>query len=38
VTGGDQTELAATFVTYVTGEQGLATLVQFGFGPPPPPG
>jgi molybdate transport system substrate-binding protein len=38
VTGADQAELATTFVTYVTGEQGLATLAQFGFGPPPPPG
>jgi ABC-type molybdate transport system substrate-binding protein len=28
--------MATSFVEYVTGTQGQATLKQFGFGPPPP--
>jgi molybdate transport system substrate-binding protein len=35
VTGAPQSDLATSFVTYVTGEQGQATLASFGFGPPP---
>ncbi|MEP6759297.1 MAG: molybdate ABC transporter substrate-binding protein [Actinomycetota bacterium] len=35
VTGAPQADLATSFVAYVTGEQGQATLASFGFGPPP---
>jgi molybdate transport system substrate-binding protein len=35
VTGAPQSDLATSFVTYVTGAQGRATLASFGFGPPP---
>ena len=35
VTGAPQAELATSFVTYVTGAAGQATLASFGFGPPP---
>jgi molybdate transport system substrate-binding protein len=35
VSGAPQSDLATSFVTYVTGEQGQATLASFGFGPPP---
>ena len=35
VTGAPQPDMAASFVTYVTGAQGEATLAAFGFGPPP---
>jgi molybdate transport system substrate-binding protein len=35
VTGSVNAELASSFVSYVTGSQGEATLRQFGFGPPP---
>jgi molybdate transport system substrate-binding protein len=35
VTGAPQSDLATSFVTYVTGGQGQATLASFGFGPPP---
>jgi molybdate transport system substrate-binding protein len=35
VTGAPAGALATTFVDYVTGSQGEATLTQFGFGPPP---
>jgi len=34
VTGAGNAELASSFVTYVTGSEGEATLTQFGFGPP----
>jgi molybdate transport system substrate-binding protein len=34
VTGSANTKLASSFVTYVTGSQGEATLTQYGFGPP----
>jgi molybdate transport system substrate-binding protein len=36
VTGSSNTDTATSFVEYVTGTQGQATLKQFGFGPPPP--
>jgi molybdate transport system substrate-binding protein len=36
VTGSSNAGLASSFVTYVTGSQGQATLTQNGFGPPPP--
>jgi len=36
VTGSSNTGMATSFVEYVTGTQGQATLKQFGFGPPPP--
>jgi len=35
VTGAAQADTAKSFVTYVTGDQGQATLADFGFGPPP---
>jgi molybdate transport system substrate-binding protein len=35
VTGAPAGDVAATFVTYVTGTAGEATLAEFGFGPPP---
>jgi molybdate transport system substrate-binding protein len=35
VTGAPAGDVAATFVTYVTGTDGEATLADFGFGPPP---
>jgi molybdate transport system substrate-binding protein len=35
VTGSAHTDLAASFVDYVAGSQGEATLQQDGFGPPP---
>jgi molybdate transport system substrate-binding protein len=35
VTGSANSDLASSFVTYVTGSQGEATLKQYGFGPPP---
>jgi molybdate transport system substrate-binding protein len=35
VTGAPAGEVAATFVAYVTGTDGEATLAGFGFGPPP---
>jgi molybdate transport system substrate-binding protein len=35
VTGSSNAELASSFVTYVTGSQGEATLHQYGFEPPP---
>lgn len=35
ITGAPQSDLATSFVSYVTGEQGQATLASFGFGPPP---
>ena len=35
VTGAPQSDLATSFVTYVTGAQGQATLASFGFRPPP---
>ncbi len=35
VTGAPAADMAATFVTYVTGTDGQATLAEFGFGPPP---
>ncbi len=35
VTGAPQADMAASFVTYVIGAQGEATLATFGFGPPP---
>ncbi len=35
VTGAPQSDLATSFVTYVTGAPGQATLASFGFGPPP---
>ncbi len=34
VTGAANAGLASSFVTYVTGSEGEATLTQFGFGPP----
>ena len=34
VSGATQADMAATFVGYVTGSQGQATLQQYGFGPP----
>jgi molybdate transport system substrate-binding protein len=34
VTGSANANLAASFITYVTGTQGEATLMQYGFGPP----
>jgi molybdate transport system substrate-binding protein len=34
VTGAPAGALATTFVDYVTGSQGEATLKQYGFGPP----
>jgi len=33
VTGSSNAELASSFVTYVTGSHGEATLAQYGFGP-----
>jgi molybdate transport system substrate-binding protein len=35
VTGASAGDVAPTFVAYVTGAEGEATLAQFGFGPPP---
>lgn len=35
VTGSPNAAVAKSFVTYVTGSQGEATLAQYGFGPPP---
>ncbi len=35
VTGSSNTDVATSFVEYVTGSHGEATLQQFGFGPPP---
>jgi molybdate transport system substrate-binding protein len=35
VTGSPNTDVASSFVAYVTGSQGEATLQQYGFGPPP---
>ena len=35
VTGAPQSDLATSFVTYVTSTPGQATLASFGFGPPP---
>jgi molybdate transport system substrate-binding protein len=35
VTGAPAGALATSFVDYVTGSQGEATLTQYGFGPPP---
>jgi molybdate transport system substrate-binding protein len=35
VSGSDQPDLAATFVTYVAGSEGQATLRRYGFGAPP---
>jgi len=35
ITGAPQSDLATSFVTYVTGAQGQTTLASFGFGPPP---
>ncbi len=35
VTGAPAADMAATFVTYVAGTDGQATLASFGFGPPP---
>jgi len=35
VTGSSNADLAKSFVDYVTGSQGQATLKQYGFGPPP---
>ena len=35
VTGAPQADLASSFVTYVAGKQGQATLESYGFGPPP---
>lgn len=35
VVGAPAGDVATTFVDYVTGTQGEATLAQFGFGPPP---
>ena len=38
VTGSSNADLATSFVDYVTGSQGEATLKQYGFGPPPSSG
>jgi len=38
VTGSTNSDVATSFVDYVTGSQGEATLKQFGFGPPPSSG
>ena len=38
IVGAPAGDLATTFVDYVTGTQGEATLAQFGFGPPPSSG
>ena len=38
VTGSSNADLATSFVDYVTGPQGEATLTQYGFGPPPSSG
>jgi molybdate transport system substrate-binding protein len=38
VAGSSNTDLATSFVDYVTGSQGEATLKQYGFGPPPSSG
>lgn len=35
VTGAPTADTAATFVAYVTGTDGEATLAEYGFGPPP---
>lgn len=35
VTGSPTAAVAKSFVAYVTGSQGEATLAQYGFGPPP---
>jgi molybdate transport system substrate-binding protein len=36
VTGSSNADVGTSFVEYVTGTQGQATLKQYGFGPPPP--
>jgi molybdate transport system substrate-binding protein len=36
MTGSSNADLGTSFVEYVTGTQGQATLKQYGFGPPPP--
>jgi len=38
VTGSSNMDVATSFVDYVTGTQGEATLKQYGFGPPPSSG
>jgi molybdate transport system substrate-binding protein len=35
VSGAPEADMAVAFVRYVTGDRGVATLVRFGFGPPP---